>query len=214
MGDRLLIFTRYPEVGRVKTRLIPALGETGATSLHQEMTAYTVSIARAFRVMHPITVTVCFTGAGQPQMEQWLGKDLDYELQVGEDLGQRMRNALGSALVQSGDRALIIGTDCPELDPAILADAFAQLAQHELVLGPATDGGYYLIGMGQVIPDLFTGIAWGTSQVLSSTMAIAERHSLSVALLPTLSDVDRPEDLPLWELARASITNLPDITFH
>jgi len=206
MGDRLLIFTRYPEAGRVKTRLIPALGEAGATSLHQEMTEYTLSVARSFRVMHPINVTVCFTGTLLPQMQQWLGEDLDYQLQVGEDLGQRMVNALGSALGLPGDRALIIGTDCPEMNPAILANAVAQLDHHDLVLGPATDGGYYLIGMAQVMPELFTGIAWGTSEVLSSTLTIADRHHRSVALLSPLSDVDRPEDLPLWERVRPSTT--------
>ncbi len=204
MGDRLLIFTRYPDVGRVKTRLIPALGEVRATQLHRDMTEHTLNIARALRVMHPVLITACFTGGTVPKMQQWLGDDLDYWLQVGEDLGQRMLNALGSALGATCDRALIIGTDCPALEPSILADAFHQLDNHDLVLGPATDGGYYLIGMGRVMPELFTDIAWGSRAVLSSTLAIADLHHRSVALLPMLSDVDRPEDLPLWELYRAS----------
>jgi rSAM/selenodomain-associated transferase 1 len=97
--------------------------------------------------------------------------------------------------------AIIIGTDCPELTDALLTQAFQALQQTALVLGPATDGGYYLIGLRQMVPDLFQSIAWSTDRVFQQTVMIARNLNLSISALPTLTDVDRPEDLPVWEQA-------------
>lgn len=199
MGNRLLIFTRYPTVGKVKTRLIPILGAEGAARLHREMTERTVTIARALCHHSPVGVSVWVAGDSLALMPQWLGEDLDYHLQVGDNLGQRMASAFHASFQDGDDRVVIIGTDCPELTPEVPMAAFQHLHHHDIVLGPATDGGYYLIGLRRAVPELFTGIHWGTSEVLAATLAIAARHSLAIALLPTLSDIDRPEDLPLWD---------------
>ena len=93
---------------------------------------------------------------------------------------------------------VLIGTDCPDLNAQLIAEAFQALGEHDLVLGPAIDGGYYLIGLRRLIPELFTGIPWSTSAVLRQTLRIAQKLELAVAQLPLLSDVDRPEDLPIW----------------
>ncbi len=218
MDDRLIVFTRYPEPGKVKTRMIPALGRVGAAELHRAMTEHTVATVGSFhamqaQAMHPVRVSVSVAGGDTTehqdllllQMGQWLGEGMEYQIQVGDDLGQRMLNAFCDAL-QGADRAVIIGTDCPGITPMLLADAFARLHSHDIVLGPATDGGYYLIGLRQVVEDLFVGIAWGTDQVFVTTVAIAEAHNLTIARLPVLSDVDRPEDMAVWESINPSQT--------
>jgi rSAM/selenodomain-associated transferase 2 len=103
-------------------------------------------------------------------------------------------------------RVVIVGIDCPDLDAVILHKAFQELQQQDLVLGPATDGGYYLIGLRRFVPQLFQGITWSTDRVWDQTIAIAQQHNLSVGSLPTLDDIDRPEDLAIWERVSQSST--------
>lgn len=167
--------------------------------LHRQMTEYTISQVRELQNQRSMTVEVCFAGGELSVMAQWLGPDFVYKPQAEGDLGVRMARSLASAL-QGTERSVIIGTDCPGLNASILAAAFEQLQlSYDLVLGPAVDGGYYLLGLRYFIPELFIGINWGTSEVLQQTMAIAQQLNLSVNYLPELADVDRPEDLPLWE---------------
>jgi uncharacterized protein len=188
----LIIFTRYPTPGAVKTRLIPAVGAVGAAMLHRQMTENTLCKARELRTR----IAVHFDGSDRQQMADWLGTDLVYQSQGAGDLGVRMDRSITSAC-QSADRVVLIGTDCPELTTEILAQAFELLLERELVLGAALDGGYYLIGMRQPQPELFVDVDWGTDRVLQQTIDIAKRLNLSIGYLPTLADIDRPEDLPL-----------------
>jgi rSAM/selenodomain-associated transferase 1 len=197
MPHRLMIFTRYPEAHGVKTRLIPALGAEGAAQLHREMTERTVRTARPLRQLG-IEVEVRFTGGDATRMQEAFGQDLRYVDQGEGDLGQRL-----SAAFEAGPfPAIAIGTDCPDLSTHHLLEAFAALREHDVVLGPANDGGYYLIGLGLSAPSIFEGIAWGSANVCVDTQRrIADQH-LSIALLSPLSDVDQPEDLPIWERAK------------
>ncbi len=190
----LIIFTRYPTPGQAKTRLIPALGVEGAAALHRQMAESTVSQARLLRG-DAIDIDVRFAGGDRVQMQTWLGSDLDYHPQSSGDLGDRMSDAFRSAFDRGAKRVVTIGTDCPDLNHSLLTLAFQKLADHDLVIGSATDGGYYLIGLSSMILDLFQTITWSTSIVYQQTIAIAEKLQLSVANLPMLSDVDRPEDL-------------------
>lgn len=103
---------------------------------------------------------------------------------------------------------VVIGTDCPDITPELLERAFQKLTQADVVFGPAADGGYYLLGLRRMVPDLFTDIAWGSDRVLEESARRAETLALEVAMLETLADVDRPEDLPVWERARAA-ANVP-----
>jgi rSAM/selenodomain-associated transferase 1 len=196
--DRLILFTRYPEPGKAKTRLIPALGAEGAAALHQQMADHTVGQVRMFQLQHPLCVEVRFAGGNRDLMQRWLGSDWMYTGQGEGDLGDRMGRSFQSAFNAGVNRVLLIGTDCPDLDALLLEQAFCQLQHHDLVLGPASDGGYYLIGLRRWIPPLFSGIEWSTAGVLERTLAIAEDLNLSVALLPVLSDVDYPADLKIW----------------
>jgi uncharacterized protein len=202
--DRLILFTRYPEAGKAKTRLIPALGAEGAAALHRQMADHTSLQVQALQSRHSLCVEVRFAGGNRDLMQCWLGTDWMYTVQGEGDLGDRMGRSFQSAFTSGVDRALIIGTDCPDLDASLLNQALCELQQHDLVLGPASDGGYYLIGLRRWIPQLFVGIAWSTASVLERTLAIAAELNLSVALLPILSDVDYPADLKIWQRITAN----------
>ncbi|MBE9082661.1 MULTISPECIES: TIGR04282 family arsenosugar biosynthesis glycosyltransferase [unclassified Tolypothrix] len=195
----LIIFTRYPEAGKTKTRLIPALGELGAANLQKQMTEYTILQVQALQKILAISFEVRFAGGNLQLMQDWLGSDLVYQPQGEGDLGDRMMRSLADAVASGKQQIIIIGIDCPGVNSQLLAMAFEQLDNFDMVLGPAMDGGYYLIGLRQSIPQLFANIDWGTSQVFSQTLDIAQQLNLSRADLPTLVDVDRPEDLPIWE---------------
>jgi rSAM/selenodomain-associated transferase 1 len=198
-NKRLIIFTRYPEPGKVKTRLISALSAEGATNLHRQMTEHTLSQVRQFCRTLPVSTQVYFSGGKQQDMRNWLGSDLVYQSQGIGDLGSRMVQALSDAFQENLDFVVIIGTDCPGLNADFLTRAFTLGLNHDLILGPALDGGYYLIGLRRFIPELFSGISWSTAEVLQQTVNIALKLGLSVAYLPPLGDVDRPEDLQIWE---------------
>jgi uncharacterized protein len=187
----LIIFTRYPRPGQAKTRLIPALGPQGAARLQIAMTEHSLSQARGLKT----PIAIYYTNGEEPELRDWLGEDLCYYPQAAGDLGAKMLGAFCHTLGEGNDAAVIIGTDCPGIDTQLLAQTFEALQTSDLVLGPALDGGYYLIGLRRVIPALFDSIPWSTDQVLGQTLGIAKGLDLSIHLLPELPDIDRPEDL-------------------
>jgi len=198
--ERLIVFTRYPEPGKTKTRLIPALGALGAATLQRQMTEYVLLQARELQSFYPVSVEVRFAGGEQQLMQKWLGKDFQYVAQGTGDLGCRMTKAIADACQNGIESVAIIGSDCPQLQAMAIAQAFQLLHQdYDLVLGPALDGGYYLVAVNRLIPELFIGIDWGTQRVLQQTVNIAKKLNLAIAYLPTLADVDRPEDLYIWQ---------------
>ncbi|MCG8364013.1 MAG: TIGR04282 family arsenosugar biosynthesis glycosyltransferase [Pseudanabaenales cyanobacterium] len=197
--DRLILFTRYPEPGRTKTRLIPHLGAEGAAALQRQMTEYMLTQVLATPSQFPISLEVRFVGGDVTCMRAWLGDELAYQLQGDGDLGDRLSRAFQQGFQAGMERIVIIGSDCPEVTSQQMIQAFNYLRRHDLVLGPAVDGGYYLIGLRQAQPALFKNIAWSTADVCQQTDAIAQQLGLSIAYLDRLSDVDRPEDLPIWE---------------
>lgn len=195
----LLIFTRYPTAGRAKTRLIPLLGAEGAAQLHRHLAEQTLATARLGQSSYRIHL---HTSGGRPaDWRAWLGPDLGYRPQVAGNLGRRLHQGIRQALGAGAQQVVVIGTDCPDLTPDLLAQAFEALQRADLVLGPAVDGGYYLLGLRADHPELFTGMAWGTDQVLTQTLAQAAALDLTVANLPPLADIDRPEDVYRWERA-------------
>ncbi|NEQ41189.1 MAG: glycosyltransferase [Okeania sp. SIO3I5] len=194
-NQQLIIFTRYPEPGKTKTRLIPALGAEGAASLQFQMTETTITKAQKLSNMMSLLVEVRFAGGNLQLMKNWLGIDLKYQEQGTGDLGERIIRAFESAFERGMKSVVVIGTDCPSLTTEIMLEAFAKLTESDVIIGPATDGGYYLIGLKKIIPELFQGINWGTSEVLSKTVATAQNLNLVIDYLPELSDIDRPEDL-------------------
>lgn len=203
MSETLIIFSRYPEPGKTKTRMIPALGAVKAAELQRAMTEHTLKNAEQLLSSRNIKIEVHFAGGNSQLMTDWLGKSWDYIPQVSGDLGQKMYSSLARAFAFGCKQAVIIGIDCPDIDQVILNQAFDSLQKHGLVLGVAEDGGYYLIGLNrnlnQNMSPLFHNIDWGTDQVLNQTNNIAHNLNLNVYYLPTLSDVDRPEDLVIWQ---------------
>lgn len=197
----LILFTRYPEPGKTKTRLIPALGAEGAATLQRQMTEQKLAEVNQLQAFYPLSVEVHFAGGNEQLMQEWLGSSLVYRRQSEGDIGDRMASAFQLSFAAGMNAVVVIGTDCPDLNAPLMAEAFQLLRQHDLVLGPALDGGYYLIGLRRLIPELFTGIPWSTAEVLQQTITIAKRLGLAVAKLPLLSDVDRPEDLSVWKPA-------------
>jgi len=194
--EKLIIFTRYPKPGETKTRLVPVLGEQGAAELHRRMAERIVEAGGALKRFRPVSLEIRYHGGTESEMSQWLGPDHLYKLQGDGDLGERMFSALDEAFAAGSERVVLIGTDIPRLNREILQKALQELRSHDLVLGPATDGGYYLIGLSRR-PDraLFTDVTWGTQTVLESTLAVARKLGLSTGLVDPLSDVDRPDDL-------------------
>lgn len=204
----IIVFTRFPEPGKTKTRLIPALGPEGAASLQQTMTEHTLATVHqlqrefSFR-QESISVDVRFAGGTAALMKQWLGLNWIYTSQGEGDLGDRLLRAFQQAFEQGAKAVLAIGIDCPDITVDILTEAFQKLSTTDMVIGPADDGGYYLIGLSALISDCFQGIEWGTETVRQATLAKATQLTLKVAELQILSDVDRPNDIVIWERAFA-----------
>ncbi len=203
--ETLIIFSRYPEAGKTKTRTIPALGPEGAANLQREMSEYTVSQALSLQSLRPVSIEIHYAGGNEDLMRQWLGEDLNYFQQVEGDLGEKMFSAFQGAFEKGMEKVITIGIDCPGVTSVLLAEAFEALEQNDLVLGPAADGGYYLIGLSCLVSDLFKGIPWSTSEVFSKTKGLADDLGLKVKDLVLLNDVDRPEDLEIWEKVKEKI---------
>ncbi|MFQ3617778.1 MAG: TIGR04283 family arsenosugar biosynthesis glycosyltransferase [Cyanobacteriota bacterium] len=214
LADHLILFSRYPQPGTTKTRLIPHLGETGAAQLQRQMTEQV--LRQIWPLLHPvagkatspISAEIWFSGGDLAQMADWLGPCWVLHPQPSGDLGDRLLAAVERAIAAGAKRVVVIGADCPSVDSTILQQAFAALHDHDLALGPATDGGYYLIGLRQPVADLFSGIEWGSERVFAQTRAIAQTLGLSVATLTPLTDIDTAADLPVWEALREQVISV------
>lgn len=196
-----MLFSRYPEAGRTKTRLARLLGPDGAARVQRRMTEYLAAQIAPWLGKCGTRCEVRFDGGSAEQMRAWLGENFSYQAQGGGNLGARMKRAFAGHFAAGATAVAIIGADCPELDAGILEQAFAGLARQTAVFGPAHDGGYYLVGLRQPVPELFEDVPWGTSAVLRRSLKNARRCGLSPSLLPWLRDVDRPRDLPVWARA-------------
>lgn len=195
---RLILFARFPVAGKVKTRLIPALGTEGAAALHRRLVLRTLRTAHALCQSQEVELEIRFTGDNARPMQHWLGDGWLCRPQCNGDLGQRMAGAFADSFREGSTATVIIGSDCPALTPETLAAAFGALKTNPVVFGPATDGGYYLIGLTRLVPELFQGVAWGTETVLAQSLQILERTGIRPAQLQPLDDLDRPEDLAAW----------------
>ena len=204
--NRLLIFTRWPQAGRAKTRLIPALGPEGAARMSGELTRHCLAYARRARERWParLELEVRFEGGTAESMAAQFGDDVPYVAQGNGDLGERLLRSLRDAWDDGCRGGLVIGTDCPGLTDEFLGQALDSVERERAVLGPARDGGYTLLGLPASLPEAarvaaFEDIAWSTPAVADQTRAALARHSVELDELATLDDVDRPEDLAAWE---------------
>ena len=207
--NRLIIFTRYPEPGVTKTRMIPALGAEGAADLQRGMTEHLMASVAFLQARRSLAVEIRFEGGSEALMGNWLGQAFTYTHQGEGDLGQRLQRALVEGFEDGSTAIVIVGSDIPDISSATIERAFEALKHSKLVLGPAGDGGYYLIGLQKdnehlAYPELFKSIDWGTPRVLAQTVAAAYQLGIGYELLDTLNDVDRPEDLGIWQRALRS----------
>ena len=209
MPDRLIIFTRYPRPGNVKTRLIPAIGPEGAAQLHTALTRRTLQTTEQFCRHAAFELDVRVADGDLSDMRSLYGDEVPFAHQSGADLGERLHDAVTRALDSGARRVLVVDTDCPELAPAILNQAANALESTDVVIGPALDGGYYLIGLRAASPELFQTIAWGTGAVLAQTLAAAARLGLRVHQLSPLSDIDEPQDLLVWRRVAGALPGTP-----
>jgi len=192
--DALIIFARLPRAGEVKTRLGLEIGMENAATIYAEFAHHAFSLGKRMQSAG-VSVYLFFDPlATEQEVQRWVGHRFKFLSQDGDDLGERMFNAFERTFRDGADRMLIIGTDVPELNDGVLANAFDNLLRNDVVIGPSTDGGYYLLGMRSPAKGLFQGIPWSTDSVLRNTLAKAGELGLSVWLLGQLADIDDETD--------------------
>ena len=188
---RLGVFARVPVVGTVKTRLVPPLTPEQACALY---IAFLRDLFARLSKLKKVAVTVFYAGEDPEPLRALLPDRFGLAPQRGETLGDRMRSALDT-LLDGGGYALLIGSDSPDIPLPFLKRAWVKLKHRDLVLGPAFDGGYYLIGLKTMIPEVFDGIDWGGPAVLRDTLAKAEAGGIGCGILPPWYDVDGADSL-------------------
>jgi hypothetical protein len=191
----LVVFARYPRPGEVKTRLAPRLGLDGAAALARRMLVATWAEALAAARSAGCRLELHGCGADGAGFSALLGDDVAFFAQSGEGFGERLERAFASALERGGGRVVLVGADCPVLSARHFDEALAALESNDAVLGPARDGGWWLLGLRAPAAALFHDIAWSTPIVFEQTLAAARASGLSVALLEELADIDTPADL-------------------
>jgi len=200
-SDRLILFGRYPVPGRTKTRLIPVLGAARAAEFQRHLTERTFKADQSLARRRAVDLEACFEGGSPAKWRRWLGPHLIYSQQRRGDLGERMKAAFQGAFRHGARRVVLHGTDIPGLTPEHLETAFSALRRNDVVLGPSTDGGYWLMGLKKPA-ELFEGMEWGSSSVFDETLAAARAQGLSVKVLSPLADIDTAKALrqymPEW----------------
>jgi len=199
----LIIFTRPPRPGQTKTRLISAIGPVGAANLQARMTR--LLLHRVRKLDAAITIRIDVDSRDTSAARKWLGRRFDCAPQIDGDIGRRMAYAFERAFSAGAQQVALIGSDIPDLTAGVISRAFDQLTRHDVILGPAADGGYYLVGMRRAAVaagamDIFAAdMPWGTRRVFSQTLTIAGARKLSIGRIPVLRDIDRPADLAYWK---------------
>lgn len=190
MDRKLIIFVKAPRPGEVKTRLVKRLGPEGACDAYRKLVDRLLSNLKSLS-----EVELCFTPAdAEKEIAPWRRSGWQTVPQGEGNLGARLGAAFARAFAAGAQRVVIIGSDCPYVTVKDIKEAFENLTSRDMAVGPATDGGYWLIGLRQPQPALFGKIPWSTDQVLAETLSRARTLNLKMHLLRLLSDVDTPED--------------------
>lgn len=199
MKKGIIIFQKNAELGKVKTRLAASVGDYEALEIYKILITYTHEQIR------PVFAEklVYFSDYAEPYFKN-NDSQVQLFIQSNGNLGDKMSNAFQTQFEKGFHKLLIVGTDCPEITSKIIENAFVELEKVEVVLGPAKDGGYYLLGMNRFIPGLFKDIKWSSDQVLKSTQLFLESNEIKHSFLPVLSDVDNLED---WERLKHKLSH-------
>ncbi len=193
---KLGIFVKIPEPGAVKTRLVPPLTPVEACNLYG---AFLADLFTRLARLKKVDATVFYDGENPDAIEKLLPRRATLARQEGDALGERLENAFRRLLSRECAGACIIGSDSPDLPLVYIKRAYLKLKHRDVVVGPTFDGGYYLIGLKRLIPGLFHGIPWGTTNVFAETVGIAEAERISCAFLPPWYDVDDVSSLSYFE---------------
>ncbi|HEY5919436.1 MAG TPA: TIGR04282 family arsenosugar biosynthesis glycosyltransferase [Chryseolinea sp.] len=195
----LIIFYRNPHVGKVKTRLAAEVGDSKALAIYLYLVSHTRTITETLS-----TDKVVFYSDHIDTEDSWINTIYMKQLQDGLDLGDKMYNAFQNGFDKGYNSICIIGTDCLELSPSIISSAFEALTFSDAVIGPAKDGGYYLLGMNSLYEQFFRNKSWSTNSVFKETVSDFKAAAIKFHELPVLSDIDKASDLPraLNHLAR------------
>jgi uncharacterized protein len=197
MKSTLIIFIKNPALGKVKTRIARTTGDEKALAIYSKLTEITRQNAQLLRGVH---LHVFYSDFIDPT-DAWPNQTFKKHVQTGEDLGERMSNAF-SEILKKQEKAVIIGSDCPTLTAEILASAFKKLDNHDFVVGPSTDGGYYLLGFGRknINDFVFTNVDWSTETVLPTTLKRIAENGKTTYLLPELTDIDEEKDWNAYQV--------------
>lgn len=197
MDKSLIVFLKNPVEGKVKTRIANTAGNIKALEIYREL----LGILNDNLARVNCEVYLYFTETPM-DISYWANANYIYRVQKGNDLGARMSAAFEDVFRDGGSqkplKVLIVGSDCPLLSAEIIDEAFLKLDKSDIVLGPAEDGGYYLLGMKKMNTELFEGVSWSTEKVLNETLDKAAGLGLSVAFTPSLFDIDTEEDWTRW----------------
>jgi uncharacterized protein len=186
----LIIFIKNPEKGNVKTRLAKTAGDETAYQIYKKLISHTLEVAEKLNIEKQLWYS------DYVDENDGIDSDVFKKFRQSEgNLGQRMSDAFRSSFEEKCGKAVIIGSDCPGISSELLEQAFDALDSHDTVIGPANDGGYYLLGMNRFFPSLFDGIAWSTNSVFDQTMAAIEKMGLRGHRLPEMIDIDTERDL-------------------
>lgn len=189
MKKAIIIFVRNPELGKVKTRLAKEIGDKQTLKVYKELLQHTHNITYDL-----ICDRFVYYADYINNNDLWENENFKKKLQEGETLGNRMIVAFFELFQLGYNSVVIIGSDCPELTPLVIRDAFDQLDKTDVVIGPASDGGYYLLGLTHLIPELFNNKQWSTNSVLADTIKDTINLKKSCSFLSELSDIDTAED--------------------
>jgi len=198
MSKKLIIFTKYPEKGRVKTRLAETLGEAFASEFYKMCAGYIFNECIKLKRSGIDLLIFYAEEEDRNKIRGWVPESFELFRQEGENLGERMYNAFSHLLKFNAEKAVLIGTDIPDISSSLIEKSFEYLDDHEAVIGPSSDGGYYLIGLSKLNKDIFTGIQWSTGKVLENTLIKLKERNLSYKLLPELIDIDKESDIMKW----------------
>jgi uncharacterized protein len=191
----IIIFARYPAPGKVKTRLADALGKEKAADFYRTCAKKTFDECRKAGGASYIYYS---DGRDAAAIKKWVGPGFHFAPQIGQTLSERLTNSLEEVFRKGAKRVMVVASDTPDLSTEILRKAANGLAHYNVVIGPAYDGGYYLMAMKKVHAGLFEGITWSTGRVLEETLAAARRLGLTVLMLPWLRDIDTLQDVNTW----------------
>jgi len=193
----LVIFARHPKSGRVKTRLAKTLGAEKATEFYRLCAEHLFQETE--KLPSEIKRYIYYDGMeNENRLQAWAGACFDYVVQAVGSLGHRLENAFSTQFSRGARKVIIVASDVPDISSSIIVEAFRSLDNHEIVIGPCHDGGYYMIGMKKLHKDIFDGIPWSTSQVYAHTLTNINKLDISLCQLRSLYDIDTEEDLNQW----------------